>query len=388
MLDRLPPELIDHILLLAVEPEPRATSTGSTGRQSTLKACSLVCRALRQRAQPMLWRVVRLWTRRQAANLEAAIAGDHGFTTRTEHLQLQCENDMYIARTMVFLPLFPNLVTLSLSLLEDEEVNVYALAALPHLRVLEIHRATIKDAVSDVVSPHLVELSLSHISVYRVATLTPLFQQSTLPALKALSLCRLLDTAATSPYFLPRLPSPLTDQLDILVLASEDLDLIQTDHCLPQMVLTLGYEPGLRDPSPSSALSACQHFAFTTNKPSPSPTIPGSTKIQFDNYLFSFASLSFQMSCTASLRTVFLPTILPVKDDHLFGSSFAECVDVITDTCAKHEVDVVLFEADFSCLPAAVQPEIWRHLRRERDEQEEQEEEMALVGSLEGLSLA
>jgi hypothetical protein len=57
MLDRLPPEILLDILLLALPPDIYSTYQD---RQNLLLAYSHVCICLRAVAQPLLWKVVRL----------------------------------------------------------------------------------------------------------------------------------------------------------------------------------------------------------------------------------------------------------------------------------------------------------------------------------------
>ncbi|GAA5914050.1 hypothetical protein JCM6882_001833 [Rhodosporidiobolus microsporus] len=67
MLDRLPPELLDHILELAVP--PASTLNEAKPREETLRQCSLVSQAVRERAQALLWRDVVVRIPAQAARL-------------------------------------------------------------------------------------------------------------------------------------------------------------------------------------------------------------------------------------------------------------------------------------------------------------------------------
>jgi hypothetical protein len=56
MLDRLPSEILDEILLLASTPQPGPYEEDK--RRHTLKSCCLINKRLREHAQPLLWSVI------------------------------------------------------------------------------------------------------------------------------------------------------------------------------------------------------------------------------------------------------------------------------------------------------------------------------------------
>jgi hypothetical protein len=73
MLDKLPLELLDHVLDLL---PPSSTDKGARERTDTLLACCLVSKRVYERALPVLWRAIRLESEEQVSELLALVEAE------------------------------------------------------------------------------------------------------------------------------------------------------------------------------------------------------------------------------------------------------------------------------------------------------------------------
>ncbi|BGP15343.1 hypothetical protein JCM10213_003432 [Rhodosporidiobolus nylandii] len=140
MLDRLPPELLDHVFRLIQWP-----SFQGNERETTLAQCCLVDKRCHQYAQPMLWRDVHLDSDREVDFFATALCGEPG-----EHLEglvrsmvLNCQEDWSAA--LEFLPWLSNLVELTLvcDVLTHEDPPLETFPELRGLKRLNLHNIQI-----------------------------------------------------------------------------------------------------------------------------------------------------------------------------------------------------------------------------------------------------
>ncbi|GAA5847738.1 hypothetical protein JCM9279_005011 [Rhodotorula babjevae] len=73
-MDRLPMELLSHILRVDEDPTASYTSTAFKARQAELRKLCSVSRCMRRVARPLLWRVVVVETEREASSLNNILA--------------------------------------------------------------------------------------------------------------------------------------------------------------------------------------------------------------------------------------------------------------------------------------------------------------------------
>ncbi|BGP15447.1 hypothetical protein JCM10213_005137 [Rhodosporidiobolus nylandii] len=209
MLDRLLPELLDHVLSLAV------SGAGAKERNETLRACSLVSRAVSARAVPLLWRVIELRQNKQALALEAVIR-DKSFTElsqATRGLVLDGRGDFKLEKAMPLLRRFSRLKNISLSIFHEDKVDGAELERFPGLRRLDLHSVLLLDLPFRLAG--LVELAISSVEM-NSSSLTSILSPSSFPVLRALAVSECFDPTSEDSHFIPLVPPAMLEQLDML----------------------------------------------------------------------------------------------------------------------------------------------------------------------------
>ncbi|BGP13641.1 hypothetical protein JCM10213_007818 [Rhodosporidiobolus nylandii] len=230
MLDRLPPELLDEILDL---PAPVLDwPAGSRERKETLRRCCLVCKAVKARAQPLLWRDVDFSSPARVRDLDKAALGK----------QELAELVRTFSRGIVVsaLPRFVNLVRLSLVNSADL-VDLHAFSFLPALVDLHLETVSLSRLAQErpLHFPSLGQLALLNVTFRTLEEIKCLLDASVFPELRALSFAG-LSCRTTSGTFFPSLPSQLRDRLDVLELYPRNASLFDEQVLAPPAVLVLG----------------------------------------------------------------------------------------------------------------------------------------------------
>jgi hypothetical protein len=132
MLDKLPLELLDHVLDLL---PPPSTVKSARERADTLLACCLVSKRVSERSMPVLWRHLRLQTTKSFEDFAARVAGQAAVPLRhaPKSLRMECEKEdedetiqPLLARVFNVLGSLPALRDLYLDI-GGEEVDLKAL---------------------------------------------------------------------------------------------------------------------------------------------------------------------------------------------------------------------------------------------------------------------
>ncbi|BGP15443.1 hypothetical protein JCM10213_005056 [Rhodosporidiobolus nylandii] len=203
MLDRLPLELLDEVLLLAtLPPSPAGPST----RKTTLQACSLVNKAVGARAQPLLWREVEVATTKQ---VKAAAKHADQLGSLVRKLRLQTVAVGPLPRVLALGTVCSNLVEVDLSLHSSSKVDLLDLESVPHLRTLTLQHLELVASAPSAFLTKLEHLSLRSVNAAS-AVYSSLLTQQSLPSLSALALA-LADTYVSDFFRNPLAVSALPD---------------------------------------------------------------------------------------------------------------------------------------------------------------------------------
>ncbi|BGP15365.1 hypothetical protein JCM10213_001443 [Rhodosporidiobolus nylandii] len=223
MLDRLPPELLDKVLELAAPVQPIETyGRNAVDHKPIVCACSLVCRAVRERAQPLLWRrfePVHLGRISQLASL-----GQTRLLELDTYVSDAKLNGAFLQQPLPldFLSSFSRLDTLHLStLVGAAPLDLEKLAITSHLRRLFLERVDIKPVIRPITFPTLEVLSMSECAML-AQTSAALFVTATFPSLRAFAWMN-LKHPGTEDHFFPSLSPAFISQLDMMQMYSNVL---------------------------------------------------------------------------------------------------------------------------------------------------------------------
>ncbi|GAA5875425.1 hypothetical protein JCM8547_004402 [Rhodosporidiobolus lusitaniae] len=217
MLDRLPSELVDHILdFTDTWPEEE--------RPNTFYRLSLVNKKVGERAQKALYYDLRTdstWFRKklvgtlqeneQAREAVKALTIVHDHAGTSEILET-CPNVQRIV--------FDHTFQLSVS-------SFKGFKPLPSVMVLTCVHMDKSPALDPICLPNLVELTISF-TYFRPGEMDRFFNSAALPSLKALAISLIYDYGGRPPFpqTFPNLPLDFVAQLDMLQISSVDLDYV------------------------------------------------------------------------------------------------------------------------------------------------------------------
>ncbi|BGP15398.1 hypothetical protein JCM10213_005102 [Rhodosporidiobolus nylandii] len=208
MLDRLPMELLDEVLDLAMSSSPPS-------RNATARACCLVSQAIRKRAQSLLWRHVHVVGVGGALLLEQLRQPEMGETAKLARTISTQKVDAQTA--MSILQLLPAVEEVTLSGTGDGALDLAEVAKVPGLRALHLLSVAVAPLSVPIPFPRLDLLALRCITA-APSTLSSLLSTASLPTLSCLVLERIYDLQRRhddDTYF-PFLPSDLVDQVSLL----------------------------------------------------------------------------------------------------------------------------------------------------------------------------
>ncbi|GAA5855779.1 hypothetical protein JCM8547_000353 [Rhodosporidiobolus lusitaniae] len=190
MLDRLPPELVDHILDLLPSP---AKLDGVHERTIALRACCVVSKALRDRAESLLWRDVAIlrWDQADRALLRFKDANNETKErlSGTRSLRLGVEDQLFhVDETFDILAFSPGLRELRLECQGDLDMSLLA-NSVSNLEILALNRSITLRSSASFVFPYLTNLSLNRTDLLP-SFATNIFATftSALPSLRALAI--------------------------------------------------------------------------------------------------------------------------------------------------------------------------------------------------------
>ncbi|GAA5906416.1 hypothetical protein JCM6882_004430 [Rhodosporidiobolus microsporus] len=328
MLDRLPTELVAHILSFVDPPSPFHLT-----KPSSLHACCLVSKRIKVLAQPLLWRVLVL---KEKADFEAVKreAGASGLGKQARVLEVK-GSACQAVRVAEVLILVPKLVELRLeSFVCDIDAPNEVDELLPHLAHLNRLAFELTDfpsALTAPVFPHLVSLALRDVFVQQELILD-LLQPFHVPALRTLQLANLYDPGPPD-HFLPVLPRELLDQVSVLHLDISELwyaDSAVFEHA--HILLATSFVSKLDEIEPSAfPFNKIRHLQIMPSSFDPSES---SDAASFDTLLTRFA----QNLPSLELHTLLLPP-------HLHQPSLDLIRRNILDICRTKDIDV-LWEGD------------------------------------------
>ncbi|BGP13630.1 hypothetical protein JCM10213_007806 [Rhodosporidiobolus nylandii] len=230
MLDRLPAELLDEILDLAAP--VLDWPAGSRERRETLRRCCLVCKAVKARAQPLLWRDVDFSPPARVRDLDKAVS------CKPELAELvKTFKDKFAVSA---LPRLVNLVRLSL-VGTVSLVDLHAFSSFPDLADLHLQGVSLSRLAQErpLHFPSIRQLALLNVTFRTLEEMEILLDASILPELRALSIAGLSD-GTTSRRVLPSLPPRLRDRLDVLEVYTSDVSLLDERVLARPAVLVLG----------------------------------------------------------------------------------------------------------------------------------------------------
>ncbi|BGP15438.1 hypothetical protein JCM10213_005061 [Rhodosporidiobolus nylandii] len=214
MLDRLPPELLDVVLDLAMSSPPLFPN-------ETARACCLVSRAVGQRARRLLWRDIRVSRDGGQRLLEQLQQPGMGEMAKLVRIMLTEAVD---AETVCrILQCLPNVEEASLDYATGGGLKLPELAKIRTLRSLHIRHSWLV-RLAPVSFPLLNFLALHRVGGNSL-TSDKLFSVGALPSLTALVIEEMRDPNGEGDdgSYLPPLPSSLLDQLSFLRIRHNDL---------------------------------------------------------------------------------------------------------------------------------------------------------------------
>ncbi|GAA5873751.1 hypothetical protein JCM8547_005939 [Rhodosporidiobolus lusitaniae] len=370
MLDRLPPELVDHILDLLI-PSP-ATVDGAHERTIALRAFCLVLKAVRDRAEPLLWRDVAIlsWDQGDRALLrfEDADEGTRERLSKTRSLRIGVEGQLfYVEEIFGFLAFFPSLRELRMEcegLLDMGEVA----RSVPNLETLTLNWAMKLFSSTSFVLPSLTNLSLDRTDMFP-SFATNLFASftSALPSFRAFAFSPRDESTDSrsndilfdshSPGFLGR-----RSTLDMLQLHLEDVEqfskpvfqsyvptamTVTNDSLAQQWTTEL-----LIDRAPS-------HIRFY-----PSPT----AQTRPDIFVEALQQLGHVINYSSpSPKSLHVPFLLRSEP----SERISELRTTLFAACKRKAVEVLWYNSEEE-EERAVSPSFWRYARRIKAEKEKE----------------
>ncbi|GAA5866719.1 hypothetical protein JCM8547_002735 [Rhodosporidiobolus lusitaniae] len=230
MLDRLPPELVDHVLDLL--PQPPAAE-----RADTLRACCLVSKRLRDIALPTLWRHVELNGDEQERAFVERVED-----ATTEHLLGEITSMTLFGHSGIVEPLLERFPALG-KLTWDVSVGGLDLSSWGgwacYLMTLSLSDAYLS-TLTPFTFPSLTSLSLSRVQL-PLSLMPTIWSSTTFPSLRALSYSPPFAVTPVLPLFLSYISPPFSDQLDLVQIPYEDGEHFAAGYglALPSAVPTL-----------------------------------------------------------------------------------------------------------------------------------------------------
>ncbi|GAA5895317.1 hypothetical protein JCM6882_006642 [Rhodosporidiobolus microsporus] len=337
MLDRLPIELVSHILSFLDPPSPSRLT-----KPSSLYACCLVSKRVKEVAQPLLWLAVVVEKRGdlKAVKPEATSTGLIRYTRI-----LAVDKNVCAAKELEGLAQnstgLREIRLRNLVLTNRDGVDA-VLPHLTHLRRISFFNLEFLEVREPLAFPSLFSLSLHAVYTTR-ALLEGFLVPQYLPHLRMLSLTDLWDhwMSGTCP-FLPALSAALLDQLDVLQLAHEELHLssaVMASH--PHTLLSAHVEDLPNNP-PRSASLRYKHLRIRPFPLDDSVPMDSSERAGLDELAESLPHLN--------LTTLLLPLQLQhpsFRNEHV--SILAECekkrIDVLwEDALEEEDADILIAE--------------------------------------------
>ncbi|GAA5896776.1 hypothetical protein JCM6882_005032 [Rhodosporidiobolus microsporus] len=272
MLDRLPVELLSHILRLAAPLE--YTPDKYRERRELLRQCCLVCKRVRDVAQPMLPEVFAIRKEPDDVHLR------QGEPARGQLVRVLALNESSALPCPIAAALraCKNVVDLRVLLVGDLDLG--CLADLKNLRHLVIS-STGLTCPTDFVLPNLLSLALATSDDLQTASdLEDLLTSKRLPSLRSLAIDLTSEWSEYGFRRLPQLPLSLLQQLDDLVVDANDTPLAD----LPTL-------------EPAPVLVECCWAQFEDLRLDPSP-LPSALRLYDLEYLAIDAGLAYDISTT------------------------------------------------------------------------------------------
>ncbi|BGP15431.1 hypothetical protein JCM10213_005068 [Rhodosporidiobolus nylandii] len=333
MLDRLPPELLDEVLLLAILPPSPA---GSSTRRTSLQACSLVSKAVGARAQPLLWREVELTTTKQ---VEAAAKHADKLGSWVRSLQLATYDPAQLPRGLALATACSNLVELDFLLSMEDSVDLLDLKSISHVRILTLQNLELVASSASAFLPKLEHLSLRNVEAAS-AVYSSLFTQQSLPNLSALALAETYVLASQADFFrnplaVSALPDLFRQQLLALQFRASELGASpSTCQASSNILLTRTHsDQALR---PALAMFAAPHVQLAYV-----PSIDETTySYSYRSVRRALKALHILVLSTSKPRSLHLPISLhPDSPPHL--AILRKNTDKLLRACEAQGVEVV-----------------------------------------------
>ncbi|GAA5902240.1 hypothetical protein JCM6882_000482 [Rhodosporidiobolus microsporus] len=364
MLDRLPVELLSHVLRLAAPLE--YTPDKYRERRELLRQCCLVCKRVRDIAQPMLPEVYRVRTKEDEERLVGPNGGP-GITRSKVKVLAVSDGDP-----------IPGLSSASYSYLSDlrllrcRDFSLNVLSQVPGLR-----RLVICDSAFTASQPcaltALVELSLLDGSARGIEHPT-LFTSTYLPNLRALALTISSDDWCEGERVLPPLPPTFLNQLEVLGVDVGDITMQDLPSLSPAPVLVDASTTLLFHFDHTAPLPFALRLLFVDNLTLPS-TAPQKeldyltgqlTNVADDVSIFA-ADLSCRTPGFTSLRLLVLPDEM-APDRPLFHL-VEKARTMLLEACKDCQVEVLYDEPVFWPSDSLVSPVFWECARRSKREE-------------------
>ncbi|BGP15454.1 hypothetical protein JCM10213_005130 [Rhodosporidiobolus nylandii] len=331
MLDRLPIELLRLILDLTVPPEHAYSAYDE--RVQFLAKLSLVNKAFRGVAQPMLWR-----TFRPVKGMLEALRESKEAAKLIRVFQVKGKDKPNFASVFKALALLSNVEEVSMALYW-ERLTKPTLTAFSTLRTLTLSELTISGGAG-VTYPHLTSLSLHSTFLPRDLS-AKLFSKSTLPKVTDIAITDLADRK-TGPYF-PVL-SALFSQLSLLQVRAEDSTILPSTLFQQTFPILLSYALSTSRPIPNLVPSQVLHVqlgALSALNHLPRPNGFDWQKWVVQSNLSSFKAL---LKDIPTLQTLFLPAQL--HPDFPLPAHVAEWRSELHTLCVLRDVRIIWrFEA-------------------------------------------
>ncbi|BGP15449.1 hypothetical protein JCM10213_005135 [Rhodosporidiobolus nylandii] len=358
MLDRLPIELLEHVLR-QLDPPQRWTLTKD--RQTTLRACSLVSRRMREVAEPMLWEAafVTQWEHIGPLASEAR-TDDKGRRVR----KLVARGDGFeIEEVVELLYALPSLREVSLDWLEQDPYLLNLLSGAQHVR---LERLTVMSYTAPVF-PALTTLSLVNLGI-SPSFLYTILRPSLFPALRALCLLELWTPHESDLPVCPAVPDNLVEQLEVLQVGCDD----PYDENLsryPQKVL---FSTNVAKSVKLSGLPILPHIRHLHLRPFLVEDFGGHRDISLAEGLDAFSSIlpSLPRLQTVTLPRPPLPTACHAYEVQLARSA-KRGLETIRRACEEKKVEVLFDPAEEASIPGLSEV-FWECAKRRREEKEKQ----------------
>ncbi|BGP15251.1 hypothetical protein JCM10213_000706 [Rhodosporidiobolus nylandii] len=349
MLDRLPVELLQHILRLAAPLD--YTPELYKERRATLKSCCFVSRRIRVVAQPMLLEVFQVKTDEDVEAMETDGRGPQVKLLVCDGGHWSCELENQTARLHRALGACPLVRDLRLF---DADLKMELLAPLSELRRVVFVDCWVDLTDAEITLPKLEELSMNATAMDSVE-LGVLLRRCCLPALQSLAVTGLEPSDGAA--FSSALSSGFFENVQLMVLSANDLARLPPSFPVPvpsRVLLATSLFPAPDDFTPSFKPT---HLALY-----PSATLEGVlAEPGLPAPLRAFLPVLSQHS---SLRNLGIPDCL--HPSQTLPSELASARDELLKACTKHEVNIV-WTAELTKWDSLVPPEFRAVLAEEAE---------------------